>query len=166
MSIGTVFSEDGVYRYTLERTWVRYPINFCMFLMLNPSTATAIKNDNTISRCVNYAKAWGYDGLYVGNLYAFRATMPAHLWYHDHSGKDIVGPENDAWLRKMARKAKIVVGAWGEQAEPERVEEVIILLNLTKRTPIHCLGICKNGMPRHPLYLAKKLFPKPWGRRL
>lgn len=162
MSLGTIFSDCGVYRYTLERTWVPTPLRYCLFIMLNPSTADAENNDPTINRCIDYAKRWGYDGLYVGNLYALRATQPAALWFHHRIGTDIVGPENNMWLRKMARKSEIVVGAWGTQAETERAQEVRILLNLARPVPIHHLKLCKNGMPAHPLYLKNNLKPKLW----
>jgi hypothetical protein len=163
--IGTVFSECETYRYTLERTWEKFPVRYCMFLMLNPSTADDVKNDPTIIRCVNYAKAWGYDGLYVGNLYGFRATQPQDMWYRWRQQEDIIGPDNDMWLRKMARKSEIIVAAWGSQAIPERVVYVRTLLNLTRTTDLHYLQLCANGMPSHPLYLNGKLKPQKWKQK-
>lgn len=162
MSIGTIFSECETYRYTLERTWGPKPTRYCMFLMLNPSTADEEKNDPTITRCIDYADRWGYDGLYVGNLYAIRATQPTHMWYAQRGGEDIIGPENNMWLRKMARRSEMIIAAWGTPAEPDRVEEIKILLNLTKSTPLHYLKLCNNGMPSHPLYLKKDLAPQRW----
>lgn len=160
--IGAVFSPCEKFRYTLERYWAPVPTRYCMFLMLNPSTADDENDDPTITRCINFAQAWGYDGLYVGNLYAYRATLPGHMWHEWRQGKDIIGPSNDTWLRKLARRSETIIAAWGSQAEEERVWYVRVLLNLTRPTPLHYLQLCNNGMPSHPLYLKKDLTPKLW----
>lgn len=47
--------------------------------MLNPSTADENVDDPTIRRCINFAKDWGYGGMYVGNLFAFRTAYPKEL---------------------------------------------------------------------------------------
>lgn len=47
--------------------------------MLNPSTADAEIDDPTITRCIGFAKSWGFGGLMVGNLWAYRATDPKEL---------------------------------------------------------------------------------------
>ena len=74
---GAVFSPCERYRYKLWRVWdPARPLGLVMFLMLNPSTATDAEDDPTIRRCIGYARSWGYGGLYVGNLFAYRATTP------------------------------------------------------------------------------------------
>ena len=72
-----VISQDGLYRYHLERRWSDAP--FLTFVMLNPSTADAEIDDPTIRRCVGFSKREGAGGIAVVNLYAFRATSPADL---------------------------------------------------------------------------------------
>ena len=47
-----------------------------LFIGLNPSTADETKNDPTIRRCINFAKDWGYGGVMIANLFAFRSTSP------------------------------------------------------------------------------------------
>src|ERR1700733_11688299 len=83
-------SSCGKYRYLLEREWrgTHNPKNWewmgfkdgvgeevgqpksALFVMLNPSTADAEKDDATIRRCVGFAKSWNYERLAVVNLYA------------------------------------------------------------------------------------------------
>ena len=65
------FSDDGRYRYLLGRHISDTPRRL-LFIMLNPSTADANKSDSTITRCINFARDWGYGTIEVVNLFAFR----------------------------------------------------------------------------------------------
>jgi len=60
--VSTIISPCGKYRYLLERKWgIGLP---CVtWIMLNPSTADAEKDDPTIRRCIGFSKAWGYGSL-------------------------------------------------------------------------------------------------------
>ena len=158
--MSAIISEDGVYRYRLERQWDTLTgAGTVLWIMLNPSTADAEKNDPTIRRCIGYSKAWGYAGLYVGNLYALRSTDPKAIGKH----ADPVGPECDHHLAMMVEPSHVslVVCAWGSGADPRRVDQVCDLLQSYLR--LHCLGFTKDGSPRHPLYLPKDLQPKFYG---
>ena len=73
-----VISECRLYRYRLDRVWDTGEAQV-LFVMLNPSTADATVDDRTICRCMEFARAWGYGGLVVGNLFAYRATNPQQL---------------------------------------------------------------------------------------
>ena len=66
-------SPDGLYRYTLGRTWGDG--DTCVFIMLNPSVADAESDDPTIRRCRGFAEALGCGSLLVANLYAYRACL-------------------------------------------------------------------------------------------
>lgn len=161
MIIGTQFSPCQRYRYTLERQFSMvdpHRARWCTFLMLNPSTADQVENDNTINRCIDYAKRWGYDGLLVGNLYAYRSTDPRALLL----AADPVGEENDEWLVNMAALSEIVVCAWGVNAHPDRALRVTEMLH-EMGTDLRYLIKTKAGVPGHPLYLKKELLPQPWG---
>jgi hypothetical protein len=132
-----------------------------MFVMLNPSTADADVDDPTIRRCIGYAKAWGCGGLWVGNLFAFRATNPRGLL----EVEDPVGPHNDDYLLGMAYRSDLVVAAWGANAgRPQlmgRAEHVTDFL--TSRGKALCvLRWLKCKQPSHPLYLPKGLQPQRW----
>lgn len=147
------FSADGAYRYRLTREWAEG--GRATFVMLNPSTADAQKDDPTIRRCIGFARSWGLGGLTVVNLYGFRATKPADLW----TAADPIGPENDRHLREVAMSGSPLIAAWGAHAESSRVDQV---LSLPGFGGIACLEVTKNGAPRHPLYLRKGLMPMVW----
>ena len=86
-----IISQDDKYRYQLSRIWEEEKPKV-LFIMLNPSTADADVDDPTIRRVVNFAKSWGYGGVFVGNLYAFRSTDPKGLRYIDNPvGEDNIG---------------------------------------------------------------------------
>ena len=73
-----VIDKTEKYRYSLLREWddTRHK---CLFIMLNPSTADASRDDPTIRRCIAFAKREGCGGLHVVNLFAYRATDPVEL---------------------------------------------------------------------------------------
>lgn len=156
--IGTQLSKDGLYRYTLERTFD--PVEpsdliagTCAFIMLNPSTADAELDDPTIRRCIGYAKAWNFRRLLVGNLFAYRATDPKELL----GAEDPVGPLNDRWLEVIRKEAQVVVCAWGaHKLAPRRARQV-----LGGVAGLSALKVTASGQPGHPLYLKKTLRPTP-----
>lgn len=143
-------SDCGQYRYLLTRPpeSMLADRGTALFIMLNPSTADAELDDPTIRRCRGFARDWGCSGITVANLYAFRATNPAELLKQ----ADPIGPDNDAQLRALAREYGEAICAWGANAKPERVEQVVqIFRNAGAR--LWCLGTTKSGAPRHPLYV-------------
>ena len=151
---GADISSDNKYRYSLWRIWDKNkPI--ILFIMLNPSTADAVNNDKTMTRVKNFAESWGYGGVYVGNLYAFRSTDPKGLKETD----DPIGPENIANVQSLVGLTDKVVYAWGnEHKEPEWLRELV-------DTP-YCIDISKKGnIPNHPLCLKKKLELKLYIRK-
>ena len=92
----TIISQDNKYRYQLSRIWdERKPT--VLFIMLIPSTADADIDDPTIRRVVNIAKSWGYGGVFVGNLYAFRSTDPKGLQYTDNP----IGEDNIQHIQSL-----------------------------------------------------------------
>jgi len=155
--VSALFSRCGRYRYRLRRHWEPGTMNV-MFLMLNPSTADEHKNDPTVERCQRYAQAWGYGGIVVCNLFAYRATKRKDMLKF----AEPVGPENDLHILNEAQYAGVVVCAWGnEGAHLGRSQQVVKMLRDNK-VPLHYLILTKAGEPGHPLYLKKDLQPIPW----
>lgn len=152
MERSATLSSCRTYRYALWRRWGRG--HYAMFIGLNPSTADEANDDPTIRRCVGFARAWGYDGLCMTNLFAFRATQPADM----KKAVEPVGWENDHTLTTLARGAGVVVAAWGAHGTYKRRDQSVRLLV----PDLHYLRLTKDGHPAHPLYLPASLRPVVW----
>lgn len=155
---------NSEYRYELRRRWS--PGLLVCWVMLNPSTADASEDDPTIRRCISFSRSWGYGGLVVVNLFAFRATKPAELKKRLAAAQTpitkLVGVDNAVHLTCAMREADLVVGAWGAGLKPwstQRAELLRIRVVHGECPPLMCLGRTKCGAPRHPLYVpaAQKL---------
>ena len=151
-SSSAIFSDDMAYRYALHRMW-ELGHGLVVFVMLNPSTADAHKNDPTVERCERFAKGWGYASLAVVNLFGLRSTDPKALYDHP----DPVGPENDMHLRMHANLANLIVCAWGNHGG--RRAATITQLLRDDGNVLHCLGRNKTRQPVHPLYQPKSAMP-------
>lgn len=148
-----VLSPCRNYRYALSRVWdASQP--YVLFICLNPSTADETEDDNTIRRCIGFAKSWGYGGLVMANLFAWRATEPSDMKQQN----DPLGDKNDSWLVELASHAGIVVAAWGNDGNfRQRSAQVRALL-----PDLYYLKMNGTGEPSHPLYLKKTLTPVLW----
>ena len=151
----------GQYRYRLARTWDGPVPNCVNFVMLNPSTADGVEDDPTIRRCVRFTRAWGFGGLVVTNLFAYRSTDPQALF----SVPDPVGPDNDAHTATVALGAELVVLAWGHLGwVRERAANVQLQL-ARLGVQCRCLGTTRHGEPKHPLFLKAITEPQPFDLR-
>jgi hypothetical protein len=151
-----VFSPCERYRYALWREWST-GAGRVLFLMLNPSTADSEQDDPTIRRCIGFARGWGFQALDVANLFAWRATDPKVL----PRVAEPIGANNDAWIERLARSAKLVVCAWGKHGRlHNRAATVLQLLRAIELEP-HAISLNDDGSPAHPLYLDSSLEPVP-----
>ncbi len=152
-----VYSDCERYRYALTRIWDEAGSRV-LFVMLNPSTATEIRNDPTVERCERRARALGFGAFRVCNIFAWRATDPREM----RAAPDPVGPENDAAILEGAAWADRIICAWGTHgAHLDRGPAVERLLRATGR-PLHHLGLTRAGHPKHPLYIGYATKPMAW----
>ena len=120
---------------------------YALFICLNPSTADETDDDPTLRRCIEFARSWGYGGLCMGNLFAFRATQPKDLM----KSSNPIGDDNDYWLKKLSKDAHVVIAGWGNHGVFLNRSEIV-----KKMLPnLYCLKKNKSGQPSHPLYLKK-----------
>ncbi len=157
---GAEMSEDELYRYRLWREWDP-GLEKLLVIGLNPSTADAELDDPTIRRCLGFARSWGYGGLEMVNLFAYRETDPKKMLVSD----DPVGPLNDKALRDqvLADGVGRVMAAWGCPCHPlveRRVDYAIRLLLVD--IPLWTFRLTKRGHPGHPLYVPAAQEPVVW----
>lgn len=156
-------SDDGRYRYTLRREWPNDlfsepRILGCM--LLNPSTADALEDDQTCRKIEGFARRWGFSGYSIWNPFAFRTSSPAKLLEAARDGVDVVGPENTLErLRKGFADCGMVVCGWGPtgvRVDAQRIADVLSLFE----QPL-CFRVTQDGHPWHPLYLPYTDAPIP-----
>ena len=119
--------------------------------MLNPSKADHKEDDPTIRRCIGFAKDLGFGSLYIANLFAYKATLPSDL----AKAEEPNGKRNLEFLRKAERKSDLVITAWGVSGVVKKLQPTKAL-KLINSWETYSLGHCKDGTPRHPLYLRKE----------
>jgi hypothetical protein len=151
-----VFDLSRQRRYELTRRWSGEPP--WTWVMLNPSTADAMADDQTIKRCCRYAKDGGAGGIVVVNLYTWRATSPAELWRQAKP----VGEFGDAFILNACPPGRMVIAAWGAHGQRSgRGAQVAAMLEAAG-VELHCLGVTKDGDPLHPSRLAAARRPVPY----
>lgn len=151
-------SSDGVYRWWLTRVWDPSK-KLVIWVMMNPSTADHRKNDPTILKVIRYAKRWGYGGVLVLNIFAFRSSKPENMPQDEQAA---IGRSNDWWIRTIfthAKRKKLkVVCAWGVkyQNRGHQIRQLAADAGLT----LSCLEVALNGEPKHPRFLSESLSPR------
>ncbi|CAB1262622.1 hypothetical protein CLOSBL3_20536 [Clostridiaceae bacterium BL-3] len=96
----------GKYRYTLSRVW-NENLGKVVFILLNPSTADASKDDPTVKKCISFTKSWNFGLLEIVNLFAYRSTDPKCL----KNVLDPVGRENNYYILKAVEDADKIIAA-------------------------------------------------------
>ena len=162
-------SPCGLYRYELTRELGGdVPL---VSMGLNPSTADAIEDDQTITKDMGFARRWGLGRVVKLNAYGYRTKSPKILFAAAKAGVDIVGPENDAvimtWIerlrdaaRRYASLGKIVV-SWGANIDPDRQWQIGQMF-LSAGVQPFCLGVNEDGTPAHECYLPYERALVPW----
>ena len=125
---------------------------------LNPSTATRDKSDITATKVEKVARANGFDGFVMTNLYPLRATDPKHL------PKRCNGKLYDDNLQIFAaalkeEKKPVVWAAWGGGIRLRSyLSRSFFSLDATVAASdgcwVHFGSLRKGGHPRHPSRLS------------
>ena len=139
---------EGNYRYSLMRQWDNTK-PFVLWIMLNPSTADACDDDNTIRKIVKISKHNGYGGLYVGNVYAYRTKNPSELF--KDQGINYAGAYNYLYIQARLCNCESVVLACGRLVKHNDLKKLYNMIEIYEKQ-IFCLGYNKDGTPGHPLY--------------
>jgi len=120
---------------------------------LNPSTATDIDSDTTVSKVMGFATRHGCDSFVMFNLYAQRTPYPDKL--HKQIDKDLHNQNLEHILKTIENnKDLLFLAAWGETVKVRDYFKICIhdIVSKTKTKNIQWLKIgelTKSGHPRH-----------------
>ena len=140
-----------------------------LFLGLNPSRADGERDDPTLRRLRALAVRWGHGRLLVMNLFARVGPDPSLL----RRAPDPVGEHTDGWLATglawlaaqppdpFGPPPRIWVG-WGQRGGLHgRSEQVWDGLRCWDGDVV-CVGLTRQGQPRHPLFCRADQPPQPF----
>lgn len=154
-----VISECSLYRYELRRTWDlgRRHLPVCM---LNPSTADHLQDDPTIRTLIHFGRLWGYGGVIIVNLFAYRSSTPEVLL----GTPDPVGPKNGQHLVETleyaAGSSGKMLAAWGNGGTLGDRASLFCSSARGYGVDLVCLGTTKDGNPKHPLARGQHRIPR------
>lgn len=153
------YSDDRRYRWWYERRWDDGPA-MC-WVGLNPSTGdTSGRPRPTLNKVVRRAQEAELSAVIVVNLFSWRATDPADLVVASKS-VDIVGARTDETIAWANAESAVTLLAWGGRGALQgRGMDVAHLVD-----GAHCLGLTRNGQPRHPLYVRSTVPLVPYAPR-
>jgi hypothetical protein len=147
-----IFNEGRTHRELLRIVWDE-ELPQLAAIGLNPSTADEFADDPTIRRIKGFARDWGFGGLQMYNLFAVRATNPKDMKVHP-------SPVGLGELGKQIalNKASQVLCCWGTHGKHMNrgMEALDDLKKIFSGNRMVCLGVNKDGSPKHPLYLKSK----------
>jgi hypothetical protein len=155
-----VFDTDRRYRYLLTRIWDT-ALPPAVWIMLNPSTATAGATDPTLTRCIRFVEdhlSAEAGGVMIVNLFALISTDPAGL----SLVADPVGPYNDVFLRQATAEAGPVIAAWGTRRIAAARARTVTDALVRAGRQLRCLRVSTGGHPGHPLRISSDTRPVPY----
>lgn len=150
---------------TYQRWLENEELTRVVFVMFNPSTASAWKDDRTIEKCIGFATRWSYDVLEVVNLFSVRTPYPEDVRQtnaDDRGG----GPTNDEQILAALQRPNVkrVVAAWGRLGAIDTVRTEFVTGMLQAAREMHgfellALKKLPGGAPIHPLSRGKEFIP-------
>lgn len=168
---GAIFSPDRKRRYVLARQ-VGAGEKIAAFVMLNPSKAGEDQNDNTVTKCCEFARLWGCGWLLAVNLVPWVSTDPLGLYILDQFEVLADREANRMYVLRAARAAAEsggpVVCAWGTHGCYLDSDLCALSWLRAERIAARCLGSTCEGYPRHPgrIAYATPLEPYPTPEQL
>jgi hypothetical protein len=166
--MSAIISPCGHFRLRLERDVAMEGITIAYF-GVNPSTADASINDQTVGKWIGFTKINGGRRFIVGNVSAYRATNVKEL------AQVLITPaqhrENLDHIQQIIADADLLVPCWGRRDKaPKHMRndfDMVLALLLTSGKPVRHFGLTAGGDPKHPLFLSydTKLMPFETARK-
>jgi hypothetical protein len=135
-----VVSQCRAYRYRFVRMWDSRKPRLGV-VGHSWSVASEWRTDATVRRCIEFARAWGYGGIDVGNLYGIQPTRA-------HAIAEMLRNLSDH------RGGSLAVPGWTECGQPQHP------LHVPKDSTAECLTLGAEGYGLHEAEDPR------WGRLL
>ena len=167
--MSAIISPCGRYRYRLDRgPFELLPLlelgddgvyelrgKVIGFFGVNPSTADASVDDQTIMKWIGFCQRWGAHRFIVANISPLRTTDVIGL------ARIQVPPEvqqqNRLHLQSIIAEADVLIPCWGDRNKtPRHIHkdfDVVHEMLMAGGKPVMHLGLTKGGDPKHPLML-------------
>lgn len=157
----SVTSEDGQYRYRLERTWDTSRLHL-VWIGLHPTKAAADEDDRYLRKLQGFARRWKWGGIIVVNLFALRCRD----YYGINQHPAPVGAHNDEHLLFACRdvRTKAVICGWGNRGRLYgRADQVTRLLR-DREVPLWRMAgpLTRFGQPWVPTRFPLDALPVPF----
>ena len=148
------YADYRQYRRALWRIWDD-SLSAVQFITLMPGDENEVNQPGqALRRCEQFARRWGYGGLWMSSLYSFRARDPKVLRYYldgtTLADIEVENDENDVYIQDAAERCALTVIAWGDNGYMRGRDEDVIGL-LLEHDLYHIGKLSKTGNPRHPL---------------
>ncbi|MGG3158446.1 DUF1643 domain-containing protein [Priestia megaterium] len=151
------FDKTKKHRFFLSCTW-NSSLKSALFIMLNPSWADENRCDDTVSKCIHYAKKINCGSVKIVNLFSLITPNPNDLLISSFRNHQ----DNLKWQKESLKKSDYVVAAWGEQGVWFNASYKILRLIEKYEIDIYCISTNRYGLPRHPARLSKSLSIKKY----
>lgn len=106
------YSEDGLYRYSLKKTWDTTKPT-ALFIGINPSIATELIMDKTVMNLMNHLVGQGYGQVEIVNLFAFRSQDQSRLRERREQFERV----NREYVINGLPTADLIIVGWGRDAD-------------------------------------------------
>jgi hypothetical protein len=155
--------QEKHYRLTLTREWDAGR-GMGLWLLSNPSTASAEVDDPTTLRVVAFSQRWGLRRAVIVNGSPLVTPDPKvnSAWLKELNGGmhatrvAAALARNRSAIKQAARRARMYIAAFGA-AENVCLDEIVDMLRCYG--PLHCIGTTEAGRPKHPLARGRHRVP-------
>lgn len=147
------------HRLELWRIWGD-PKPFVLWIGMNPSTAEADVDDNTVRIEQRFSREWGFAAYCKTNVMSYRVTNPAGLLQPGVNPADQRNLDIILGLAQQAGTVVLTIGSLPPRLRPYGETVVRVLANAGIQ--MKCLGVTADGSPRHVRGLPARAEPQPF----
>lgn len=148
-----IFSDNEKYRYKLTKIWDEHKKK-AIIIMVNPSKASELKSDRTVTNVTNFLVDHDYGGLIILNLFAYMSSYTTELSKRENQYE----LKNIDYIIGSLKECNTVIIAWGSDnkkyiTEKRKLEKILIQYDDIN---LKCFKDDHGKKNRHPRDLTDK----------